>query len=81
MCTSSQLLVTLELKWNFICPDWPWTLPKPAQICGAVAGMESHCAADFFFFFTAGTSLLLGPAEGKQGIKPSMLSENPLIIP
>lgn len=40
----------------------------PAQICGAVAGMETYCAADFFFFLQ------------KQGVKPSMLHEHPLTV-
>lgn len=49
----SQLLDASGLKWKLVCPDWLWTLQKPAQICGAVAGMESYCVADFFAAITS----------------------------
>lgn len=49
----SQLLDASGVNRKLVCPDWLWTRQKPAQICGAVAGMESYNATDFFFLFCA----------------------------
>lgn len=58
------LLATSGMIWHCVCPDWlgnPW---QPAQICDAVAGMESqHAAAK-------------GRATGKQGTMPSRMPES-----
>lgn len=56
----------LPLEWYG--PDWLWILQQPAQICDAVAGMESQHAA-------AGL-IAKGPAWGKQGTMPGRLAES-----
>lgn len=49
-------------------PDWLGTLWQTAQICDAVAGMESqHAAASLS---------AKGPATGKPGTVPSRLPES-----
>ncbi len=64
----SLLLATSGVICHCVCPDWLGTPWQPAQICDAVAGMESqHAAASLS---------AKGLATGKQGTMPSRLPES-----